>query len=125
MSKTVLLAITDRGVARAVTQQTDGAWSVEVSLADQDIRCLAADPTRPNVVYAGAQGAGVLRSDDGGVTWQSSGLAGSIVKSLAVSHAVPGTVYAGTKPALIYVSRDGGARWEELMSFRRIRSRWL
>ncbi len=125
MSQTVLLAITDHGVARAVTQQTVGAWSVEASLADQDIRCLAADPARPNVVYAGAQGAGVLRSDDGGQTWQSSGLAGSIVKSLAVSHAVPGTVYAGTKPALIYVSRDGGARWDELTSFRRIRSRWL
>jgi len=114
----VLLAMTDRGVARALTQQADGAWSVEVSLADQDIRCLAADPARPNVVYAGAQGAGVLRSDDGGVTWQSSGLAGSIVKSLAVSHAVPGTVYAGTKPARIYVSRDGGARWHSYFWWR-------
>jgi photosystem II stability/assembly factor-like uncharacterized protein len=103
----------------------DGAWVVEVSLANQDVRCLAADPARPNSVYVGLQGAGVLRSDDGGVTWRPSGLAGSIVKSLAVSHVAPETVYAGTKPALIYVSRDGGARWEELTSFRRIRSRWL
>lgn len=125
MSQTILLALTDRGVARATTQQMDGAWSVEVSLADQDIRCLAADPAHPNVVYAGAQGAGVLRSDDGGQTWRSSGLDGGIVKSLAVSHAVPGTVYAGTKPALVYVSRDGGAHWDELTSFRRIRSRWF
>ncbi len=125
MSQTVLLAITGRGIARAVTRQIDEAWSVEVSLADQDIRCLAADPAHPNIVYAGAQGAGVLRSDDGGQTWQPSELDGSIVKSLAVSRAAPGTVYAGTKPALIYVSRDDGAHWEELTNFRRIRSRWL
>ena len=125
MPQTVLLSITDHGVARAVAHQVEGPWSVEMSLANQDIRCLAADPMHPNTVYAGAQGTGVLRSDDGGQTWQSSGLAGSIVKSLAASRATPGTVYAGTKPALIFVSRDGGAHWEELTSFRRIRSRWF
>ncbi len=125
MPQTVLLAIIGHGIARAVIHTTDGAWSVETCLANQDIRCLAADPVRPNIVYAGVQGAGVLRSDDGGQTWRSSGLAGSIVKSLAVSHAAPGTVYAGTKPALVFVSHDGGAHWDELTGFRRIRSRWL
>lgn len=125
MSQTVLLATIGRGVAHASAQQVDGTWSVEVSLANQDVRCLAADPTDPHVVYAGTQGAGVLRSDDSGQTWRQSGLAGHIVKSLVVSHAAPGTVYAGTKPALVFVSYDGGAHWEELTSFRRIRSRWL
>jgi photosystem II stability/assembly factor-like uncharacterized protein len=106
-------------------QNGETTWSVDLSLADQDIRCLAADPMRPRIVYAGTQGAGVFRSDDGGLTWQPSGLAGHIVKSLAVSRVAPETVYAGTKPALVFVSRDGGATWHELTAFRRIRSRWL
>lgn len=125
MSTTVLLATTGRGVARAATQHGDRQWSVDVTLANRDVRCLAADPMHPRIVYAGTQGAGVLRSDDGGLTWQPSGLSGHIVKALAVSRTAPQTVYAGTKPALVFVSRDGGITWHELTGFRRIRSRRL
>lgn len=125
MPQMVLLATTENGIARAAAQQVDEAWPIEVTIADQDVRCLAADPLHPLTVYAGTQGDGVLRSDDGGQTWQASGLAGHIVKSLAVSRAAPGTIYAGTKPALVFVSHDGGVTWEELAGFRRIRSRWF
>jgi photosystem II stability/assembly factor-like uncharacterized protein len=125
VSTTVLLASTGRGVARAATQQGTREWSVAETLAERDVRCLAADPVHPCIVYAGTQGDGVLRSDDAGETWRPSGLAGRIVKSLAVSRTSPGTVYAGTKPALLYVSHDSGATWQELEGFRRIRSRWL
>jgi photosystem II stability/assembly factor-like uncharacterized protein len=118
-----LLATTGHGVARATARQIDGPWSVETSLADQNVRCLAADPLNPDTVYAGTQGGGVLRSDDAGQTWRVAGLAGRIVKSLAVSRSTPGTLYAGTKPALIFVSPDGGTSWQELTGFRRIRSR--
>jgi len=124
MSMNTFLATTSQGLARA-SQSASGEWSVEFLLSDQDISCLAADPLNPNVLYAGTQGSGVLRSDDGGKTWQSIGLAGQIVKALSVSRTQPGTVYAGTKPALLFVSRDGGASWTELASFRRIRSRWF
>lgn len=125
MSQTVLLANTGSGIARATTQQVDGPWAVEMCCSDQGIQCLAANPTNQHIVFAGTQSAGVLRSEDGGQTWQPSGLAGHNVKSLAVSRCAPGTVYAGTKPALVFTSRDGGTRWEELTGFRRIRSRWL
>lgn len=124
MGMTVLLATTGRGVARAATPRVERAWSVDVTLADHDVRCLASDPRHPQTVYAGTQGAGVLRSDDAGQTWRPSGLAGHIVKSLAVSRVAPDTVYAGTKPARVYVSRDGGTTWHELEGFRRIRARW-
>ncbi len=111
-------------MARA-SQSASGEWSVEFLLSEQDVRCLAADPLNSRVIYAGTQGQGVLRSEDGGKTWRSVGLAGHIVKALAASRTQPGTVYAGTKPALLFVSRDGGASWMELASFRRIRSRWF
>lgn len=118
------LATTGKGLARA-TRGISDEWSVEFLISDQDVRCLAADPLDPAVIYAGTQGKGVLRSNDGGKTWHQAGLAGQSVKALAVSPSQPGTVYAGTKPALLFVSRDGGASWAELAAFRRIRSRWF
>src|SRR5262245_4560235 len=124
MSAQVLLATTGQGIARA-QGSVGGKWDVTFLLSDQDVRCLAADPLRPTVVYAGTQGRGVLRSADGGKTWRPSGLDGRIVKSLAVSRTEPGVVYAGIKPALVFHSRDDGEAWTELEAFRKIRSRLL
>jgi hypothetical protein len=120
------LATTGDGLARAEYTATT-EWSVEFLLLDQDVRCLVADPVNPDVVYAGTQGNGVLRSLDRGKTWQPCGLSGQAMRALAMSPAVPGTVYAGTKPACLFVSRDEGSTWIELTSFRQIRSRrfWL
>src|SRR5262245_44157902 len=117
------IATTGSGLSRA-TRTASGVWHVETLLAGQDVRCLAADPLHPGVVYAGTQGQGVFCSDDRGTTWRPAGLGGHIIKALAVSHAEPGVVYAGTKPALLFVSHDGGVNWVELDSFRRIPGRW-
>jgi photosystem II stability/assembly factor-like uncharacterized protein len=122
MSERVFLATTGRGLARA-TRGTNGAWSVASLLQGRDVRCLAADPLNADVIYAGTQGEGVLRSDDRGQTWAPAGMANQIVKSLAASPHEPGVVYAGTKPASVFVTRDGGASWAELEAFRRIRGR--
>ena len=124
MTIDTFIAATGTGLARA-SRADDNNWSVEIPLIDQDVRCLAADSLNPNVVYAGTQGKGMLKSSDGGKTWQPAGLDGRIVKAVAASRAEPGVVYAGTKsPPLIFVSRDGGKSWQELEGFRRIRSRW-
>ena len=104
------LATTGAGVARATGTRT-GHWSVDLVLAGQDVRCLAANPRRSGVVYAGTQNQGVLLSEDNGCTWQSAGLAGHCVKSLAASETEPGTLYAGTRPPMVFVSRDDGATW--------------
>lgn len=106
-------------LARAECAAT-GHWSVEFLLEGTNVRCLAADPHNRNVVYAGTQDNGVLRSDDRGKTWQPFGMEGHVVKSIAISPSEPGTIYAGTKPALIFVSRNGSTHWEELSAFRRI-----
>jgi len=123
MSAHTFIATTGRGIARA-TPGPDGHGSVAFLLADQDVRCLAADPLNPGVVYAGTQGNGVLRSDDGGKTWRPAGLGGHTVKALAVSRTRPAMVCAGTKPPRMFVSHDGGAHWAELESFRRKRAFW-
>ncbi len=131
MSHRTFIATTGSGLARATLSPghpppgAEDAWSVEFLLADQDVRCLAADRQPSQVVYAGTQGNGVLRSEDGGHTWQPAGLAGQTVKALAVSPTEPGTIFAGTKPPLMFVSRDGGASWSELAGFRRVPGRAL
>jgi hypothetical protein len=114
------LATTGNGLARA-SHSENGTWQVEQLLPGQDVRCLAVDPLNRSIVYAGTQGNGVLRSDDGGRTWRQAGMEGQIVKSLAASPTEPGVVYAGTKPAFVFVSRDGGASWQELEGFRRVK----
>jgi photosystem II stability/assembly factor-like uncharacterized protein len=124
MAANIFLATTGHGLARA-SHDSDDEWSVEILLPDQDLRCLAANPANPQVIYAGTQGNGVFRSHDKGKSWYAAGLTGQIVKALAVSPVSPGTVYAGTKPALLFASRDGGASWTELASFRHIRSPWF
>ena len=123
MNANTFIAATGNGLARAERDVNDD-WSVEFLLAGQDVRCLAADPLNPAVIYAGAQGEGVLRSDDRGKSWRPAGMQGQIVKSLAASPHESGTIYAGTKPAYLFVSRDGGQTWAELKGFRRIPFRW-
>jgi photosystem II stability/assembly factor-like uncharacterized protein len=121
MSADIFISTTGSGLTRA-TRCSAGQWEVESLLSGQEVPCLAADPLDRNVLYAGTQGNGVLRSDDQGATWRQAGMEGRIVKSLAASPTEPGTVYAGTKPSLVFVSRDGGCKWNELTAFRRIKS---
>jgi hypothetical protein len=102
----------------------NGHWSVEFLLKDINVRCLAADPHSPNIIYTGTQSHGVLRSEDRGKTWQPTGMEGRVVKSISVSPVEPGLIFAGTKPPGIFVSRDSGRRWSELEAFRKMR-RWF
>jgi len=100
-----------------------GSWIVDFLMDDYDVRCLTADPLHDDIVYAGTQGNGVLRSIDGGQTWEPAGLPGQIIKSLAVSPHNPEIIYAGVKPASIFKSQDSGRSWQELEGFLRIPGR--
>lgn len=116
------LATTGQGIARAEGSLEQG-WTVTTVLSGQHVHCLALDARHPRNIYAGTQDQGVLRSVDGGKTWQSRGLPGQQVKALAVSPIAPETLYAGTRPACVLVSHDAGERWTELTAFRKIPSR--
>ena len=118
----VFLALANRRVVRAECR--GGEWRVETVLAGPSPVTLAADPSQPDVVYAGTQGHGVYRSADRGRSWTPCGLAGRIVKSLAVSPHDPAVIYAGVKPAAMFKTTDGGRTWAELAGFRRIPHRW-
>jgi hypothetical protein len=79
------------------------------------IRRLWFDPHSP-LAYAATSGEGVLRSGDGGRTWEqrSAGLPVLDVRALAVDADRPDRAYAGTQGRGVFVTEDGGVSWHPL-----------
>src|ERR671937_1446207 len=103
-----LYAATGDGIARL--DEAGEAWMVELSLRGSGAQCLAADPDRPDTVYAGLREGGVRRTVDGGRSWVDRALPERGVFSLAVS-AADGALYAGTEPSRLFRSDDRGGCW--------------
>jgi photosystem II stability/assembly factor-like uncharacterized protein len=85
---------------------------------------LICHPTRPDVIWAGAAGGGVWKSEDAGKTWRPlwHGEDSLNVGSLAIDQRNPDVLYCGTGEANLsadsypgvglYRSANGGASWE-------------
>lgn len=80
-----------------------------------DFRFVTADPTNPQVLYAGG-GAGLFMTRDGGANWTS--LAGGLnlqPNSMAIDPHSPQTLYVSITSAYqipgVYKSTDGGITW--------------
>lgn len=105
--------------ALAVVTIRNGAVSSQLALQGKNVRCVAVDPSRPELVYSGTFGEGVWRSCDGGQTWAmvGAGISHNQIQSIRVSP-FPGTdgfgiVYAGTEPSALFYSADAGETWLE------------
>jgi photosystem II stability/assembly factor-like uncharacterized protein len=113
----VLLKTTDGG----------GHWSTsQIDLpANTSLSSLALDPVTPSRIYAGLvgfpgafgvpagpTGGGVLRSTDGGQTWNtaSAGLVSFDIRTVAMNPVDASTIYAGGSGGA-FKSTDGGANW--------------
>jgi photosystem II stability/assembly factor-like uncharacterized protein len=86
------------------------------------LRCpLLVDCNDKNVLFAGTVSNGVLRSRDGGRTWQevNVGLSKPEIWWLE-QHPKTGELWAGTSPASIFHSSDRGEHWEECEAVRRL-----
>jgi hypothetical protein len=115
------------GVAGGIWKTTDAgaSWSPLSDLMPNiAVSCLAINPQDPNVVYAGTgegyynidafQGAGILRTNDGGSTWTWLGANDELriryVNRIVVSPHDGNRIYAGTNNTIIR-STDAGASW--------------
>ncbi len=103
-----LLLATEHGLVTC--KHTGADWRVVGrGLTDYRVTSVIA---REGVILAGTT-EGVLRSDDGGVTWREpgAGLRSPHVRWLAYHPDVSDLEFAGTEPAGIFVSHNGGESW--------------
>jgi photosystem II stability/assembly factor-like uncharacterized protein len=123
--------------ARGLYQSTDGGsnWRRLTDTLDFDISVFALDPKSPTTLYLGTGGAhSVLKSTDGGTTWNASdsGLpqwrikdrnhAGKWitlnveVSALAIDPVHPETLYAAARGRGVFRSTDSGESWHPFNS---------
>jgi uncharacterized repeat protein (TIGR01451 family) len=98
------------------TADAGATWSlVNADIASDQIDRLAVDPTNPLVVYAATE-SGLLKSIDGGSTWNA------LTWNASVSQGYPDVIAIDPKhPNILYAARefiarsaDGGATWQTL-----------
>ena len=100
-------------------RSSDGgsSWS-KIMEESRPFQQIIAAPTDFNTQYASLNGEGILKSTDGGVTWNdaSTGLNVSGRLELAVSYSNPNIVWASTlgasKPSELYLTTNGGDEWK-------------
>src|SRR2546427_2601847 len=117
---TILVGTIGQGV---MMSPDDGASWTRASVrhgmhSDAIVKCLLADPERPETVYAGTD-LGLYRTDDAGAKWErvDTSMNGSMVWSLAIDPVDPRVMFAGAgTPSTpgIYRSTDAGKTWERL-----------
>jgi photosystem II stability/assembly factor-like uncharacterized protein len=85
----------------------------DTQIANQNINVLVVDPGNSDVVYAGTVRKGVLKTLNGGASWQpmNHGLQVLDIRALAVDPHDPQVVYAGAESGGICKSVDGGTSW--------------
>ena len=74
---------------------------------------VAVDPQNPQTIYAGGEGQYLLKTVDGGLTWQPilvSPYTSLRVEHVAIDPFVSSTIYLGTS-AGVYKSTDSGLHW--------------
>ncbi|MFQ6101234.1 MAG: protein kinase [Anaerolineae bacterium] len=78
-------------------------------------RAAALDPSNPDVVYVGSTHKGVLKTENGGISWRqiNTGLTNPSINELAIDPANPQTIYAATDGGA-FVSTDGGENWSPI-----------
>ena len=96
------------------------------TLPCSSMNALAADPSQPNVLLAGAglvvgssfSCGGIYRSADGGASWIAGTLSGVYVSDVLINSADPTRAYASAAsypgilpPGGVFASLDGGATW--------------
>ena len=101
-----------------IYKSTDGArtWAPanDTLTARLNIHTLTVDPRASQVAYAGTADHGVLRTLDGGLSWNplGKGLGVNDVRAIAIDPVRWWVIYAGTYGGGVYRSEDAGGTWK-------------
>jgi len=104
-------AITGSGNLFATSDQGLNWFAAKAGVGEPAVS-IAADPTRPWILYLGTAGGGVYKSESGSLDWtpRNVGLTSPFVFSTAVDRTSPSLVYAGTLDG-VFASNDGALTW--------------
>ena len=105
-----ILVATDREVLVIDVERSTSASAKGIS--DRPT-CLATDALVHGRVWCGTHLGGVFRSDDGGRSWRSVGLARRLTMAIAASPVERDVVWVGTEPSEVWRSADAGTTWEQ------------
>ncbi len=121
----VYVALDDRLVVASGRTDEASDWTTVEYLVGTEIESLASAEGGDRL-FVGTVESGLLRSTDGGDTWEEVGDFDDRVTAVTVSPHDADTVWAGTEPSRVYRSRDGGDSWTEFPKFRKLPSstRW-
>lgn len=87
-----------------------------VRLQDHNIECLAVDDSVPNRLFVGTAESGLLRTVDGGVTFDRIGeeiITADRITAVTTGTRSPEEIWVGTEPSRVYRSTDAGETWTE------------
>jgi len=77
------------------------------------INAIAAAPTRPTSLYVSTQGRGILKSTDGGTSWQELDRNLLNVLTVTIDPTAPAVLYAAAYDS-VFMSTDSGEYWQNL-----------
>jgi ligand-binding sensor domain-containing protein len=106
----LILVATDREVV--VVDVERGAGSPAHGIRGRPT-CLSPDALVHGRAWCGTSRNGVFRTDDGGRSWQSVGLAGPLIMAVSASPTHRDLVWVGTEPSAVWRSEDAGITWAQ------------
>jgi hypothetical protein len=113
-NENMVLAATETGIYKSIN---GGATWTNVYSSRNSVEDLVADPTNFNVLFAGENTLGILRSTNAGENWSASnsGIEAGTRYEIAVSPVDHNNVFVSgnvsTTASKVYISRDNGLTW--------------
>ena len=104
-----LFAVTPKGVRRSM--DCFCGWRPTGELPTGEVRSIAYDPRKPELVYA-ATAAGLFQTTNGGERWERVS-DGPQVSALAIDPTV-GVLYGATQDGSLVLSLDQGQKWQRI-----------
>jgi photosystem II stability/assembly factor-like uncharacterized protein len=89
-------------------------WSTaNLGIDHQHVYSIGIDPFNANNLFLATFRNGILKSTNGGTSWQYAGLADDDIYSVALDPQTPSNVLAGTSGDGLYRSTDSGINWQQ------------